>query len=288
MPLRFVFESARSLLVSTWFHRIPELTTVVQFTVSLLSKTRSFLEEPAWKTEPWRGSGLPTKSPQNELVDILIDLPGFLQDVSEIENGIVPGTKRVSLIEHLRSNLAVLYHWRWSWQRRNPDAVWEIEPADLPPGKTVYNSRLFPKVLWFRTFTQATEIQLYNAVLLCTLGLLWQFEPQGQTEPIVLSSYPLRMPGQYNSLHGPAEEICRAFEYQLLNVNNTRESALFWLLPLGIAHKVLQEDPRYSCWIQSMLDMSKLTRGYGSGTNEFAFGHYEFLNFALSRQRPGH
>jgi hypothetical protein len=118
--------------------------------------------------------------------------------------------------------------------------------------------------------------------------LLWQFEPQGQTEPIVLSSYPLRMPGQYNSLHGPAEEICRAFEYQLLNVNNTRESALFWLLPLGIAHKVLQEDPRYSCWIQSMLDMSKLTRGYGSGTNEFAFGHYEFLNFALSRQRPGH
>jgi hypothetical protein len=215
----------------------------------------------------------------------MVDLPGYLQDVSEIEQGIASEVKRVALIHRLRSNLAVLYEWRWRWQRMNPNAVWEIEPTQLPPGKVTCSCRLFHKILWFRNFTLATEIQLYNAVLLCTLGLLWQFEPQQEMEATVLSDYPLRMPNQYSSLHEPADEICRAFEYQMLNATNCQESALFWLLPLGVAHKVLRDDFRYDSWIQSMLDTSQATRRYGSSTREFAFGHYDFLDAVLKPQK---
>lgn len=253
--------------------------------MSLASKTRSFLEESSWKNEPWVGIGLPPKSPQNELIDIMVELPGHLQDVSEIEKGTASATRRPVLLQRLRSNLEDLYDWRCRWQRTNSSSVWEIEPTQLPLGRFASIHRPFHKMLWFRRHTQATEIQLYNAALLCTLGLLWQFEHRDKTGSVLPPDYPLRMPNQYVSLQEPAEEICRIFEYQTLNATSYRESALFWLLPIGVAHKVLGTNPRYEFWIQSMLDASQTTRGYGSRTKEFAFGNYDFLEPVLRAQK---
>lgn len=258
-----------------------------QFTISLLHNKRYFLAEPAWKVGPWSNANSPPKSPQNNLVDIIINLPGYLEDISEIERGTAPEGKTASLLNHLKSDLTALYQWRWSWDTENPNATWEIEPTNLPPGFVVCDSRALHDVLWFRTFSQAAEISLYNAVLICTLGLLWQFEPQEGRQAKLTSTGLLTLPGQYNSLYEPAQEICRAFEYQLLNASKSRESALFWLLPLGIAHKVLQNDAQFGPWIQSLLDRSSVTRGYGTGKMEFAFGHYDFLDAALEKHGSG-
>ena len=260
---------------------------MVQFTIALISGQRLFLDRPVWKTEPWRGEAAPPKTPQNELVDIMVNIPGYLQDAAAIKREADPGTQLVALVGHLRADLANLYEWRWRWEQRNPHGAYELDPVDLPTGKMVGSFRLCHNVLWFHSFTQATEILLYNAVLLCLLGALWQFEPPDESQVGIAPSTPLMLPGECSSLFEPAEEICRAFEYQLLNVNNGGESALFWLLPLGVAHKVLEGEPEYAKWITSMLDSSRVTRGYGTGNSEFAFGNYPFPKFGVARRKFG-
>lgn len=228
---------------------------------------------------------MPPKSPQNELVDVLVHIPAFIVEAEALGSTPTPQA-RSSLVAKLRVLLDLAYDWRWSWQSRNVNAVWDMAPAELPHGKKVGGCRCFHEVLWFSSFTHATEICLYNAVLLCVLGLLWQFEPpDSDQESIRLSRSPLMLPGDISSLYEPAEEICRAFEFQLLNVAHCRESALFWLFPLGLASKVLEDDPEYGRWIKSMLDRSYVTRGYGTGNNSYGFGNYKFPKVGKPRRR---
>lgn len=256
-----------------------------QFTIGLVSKRRTFLEQECWKTLPWHGVGLPPKTPQNELVDIMVNIPGYMEVSASIQSGRASGTQIAHLIARLKEDLSFSYKWRWKWEAGNPNAAWELTLSEVPTGRVVCDGRLFEKVLWFRTFTQATEILLYNAVLLCLLGMLWQFEPPPDSESQSTTSVPLILPCEVVNLIEPAEEICRGFEYQLLNVQNSRESALFWLLPLGVAAKVLEGEPKYGRWIQAMLDTSRVTRGYGTGMSEFAFGHYHFPHIGHPRRR---
>jgi hypothetical protein len=219
---------------------------------------------------------MPPKSPQNELVDLLLDIPSLLSEVEVLGKNPAPAVVS-SLVTRLTSLLDLAYDWRWRWQAQNADAVWEVDPDDLPQGREVGGFRCFTEVLWFSSFTHATEICVYNAVLLCVLGLLWQFEPPDSDEPSIrLSRSPLLLPGDICTLYEPAEEICRVFEFQLLNVAQCRESALFWLFPLGLASKVLEDDLEYGRWIKSMLDRSSVTRGYGTGNNTYGFGNYRF------------
>lgn len=250
-----------------------------------MSKKRMFFEHATWKSDPWLGAGTPPKSPQNQLVDILVNIPGYLEDISNIEDMHLIDQTTVQVVEYLKLDLMTLYRWRWEWERTNPHAAADLDPKELPPGKMVCSNRVFPKVLWFQNFTQATEIALYNTTLCCTLGLLWQFEPPPRDLPIDIERQPLLLPGQCNSLRPLAEEICRTFEYQVMNVQSSRESALFWLLPLGVADKVLKNDSRFDRWISSMLHASKKTVTHGTNQAHFAFNHLDFINTSLKWRR---
>lgn len=142
-------------------------------------------------------------------------------------------------------------------------------------------------LLVFTSFTAAMEIALYNAVLLCLLGLLFSELPPQQAQTHIAfainaaapayaskTNQPLNLPSTPLYLRAAAIEIVRAFEYQLRHARSTQESALFWLFPFGLAAKVLQDDVQMCTWIQGMLDESEVTRGYGRGDNAFGFGMY--------------
>ena len=208
-------------------------------------------------------------------------VPGLLDDEARYQSEPSP-----SALSDLRSRidqqLEKLYQWRWEWEELHPDTVWEVEPNAPDCSHELLGSfRAVHKVLCFSSFALATEISLYNAILLCLLGLLWSFEPPSSAFPSLrLSKGPLNLPGDSCNLYEPAEEICRTFEYQLLNVRHSTESALFWLFPLGLASKVLEDDVNYCMWIKSMLDTSQTTRGYGTGNNAFGFGAYNFPKIA--------
>jgi hypothetical protein len=291
-------------------------------------KTRSFLEQSIWIDEPWSVCGQENKSSQNQLVDILAYVPGFLEDQARLdEQWPRPSTSedfrfRLDLVQRIEYQVARLYNWRWHWEEINPLSVWEVEvdPAEniipshhrfLTTATANYGPRPIRKTLIFSSFSKVIEISLYNAVLLCLLGLLWSLQPPidededdddddedspssssplqellSQTNTTTSTTTPLHLPGAIDSLIEPAIEICRAFEFQLSNVKHTSTTsdctALFWLFPLGLASKVLEDNAtrEYMAWIKDMLDSSQITRGYGTtggqNTNTAGFGFYKF------------
>ncbi|KAK5231757.1 hypothetical protein LTR47_007160 [Exophiala xenobiotica] len=292
-PLRLAFESCRATLI----------------TIGLITKTRSFLEQSVWIDEPWSVCGQENKSSQNQLVDILAYVPGFLEDQARLdEQWPRPSTSegfrfRLDLVQRIEYQVARLYNWRWHWEEINPHSVWEVDPEIMPSHHffAAHRPRRIRNTLIFSSFSKAIEISLYNAVLLCLLGLLWSLQTPidddgnddedspSSSSPLqellsqtTSTSTPLHLPGTVDSLIEPAIEICRAFEFQLLNVKNTSTStstALFWLFPLGLASKVLEDNAtrEYMAWIKDMLDSSQITRGYGTtGQNTAGFGFYKF------------
>ncbi|OCL03880.1 hypothetical protein AOQ84DRAFT_442428 [Glonium stellatum] len=265
-PLRGAFESCRATLV----------------TAGLVARQRTFLEQEKWQTIPW-ALGPPSKSQQNHLVDILAMVPGFLEDdakLGQLEDLVL----RQDLLCRLKCQLQRLYRWRWKWEELNPNAAQEETPSTPLTNKP----RVVEKTLYFSAHLQATEIMLYNAVLLWLLGLLWRLEPlDGSTTveaaaaaaadisiPVDVSAVTLHLPGQAISLRDPAIEICRVFEFQIANMENSKDSALFFLFPLGLAWSVLEQEAPFREWIRGMLDSSRVTRGYAIGQNLWGFGNY--------------
>lgn len=271
-PVRQAFSSCRATLL----------------TVGLLRKRRLFLEATDWLTEPW-ALGPSSKTAQDELVDILIHQPGFLEDAVAVRRPEGSLERRSDLVSRVYDQLDLLYQWRWRWEVEHPHAVWEnrrlVASSSLRWTNRPAEAK---KALSFTFFARAVEISLYNAVLICFLGLLYALEPvrsvsdrarkigeQARPAAATANATILLRPGEEISLRASAIEIVRSFEYQLLNARNTKECALFWLFPLGLAGKVLEDDADMTAWIQEMLDTSQVIRGYGRGDNAFGFGFYE-------------
>ena len=159
IPLRLAFESCRATLVSEVVCLEISGLTELQFTIALIAKQRSFLELPQWRLEPWSDPGA-FKTPQNQLVDIVVTIPGFLDDVTNFGHGVFDGSQE-SIVKRLQEKLDELYKWRWAWEARNCDKVWEVEPHKIPRGKErLSDFRVVRKVLCFETFTAAIEICL--------------------------------------------------------------------------------------------------------------------------------
>jgi hypothetical protein len=294
-PLRQAFESCRATLVSPTQHKVSHrhvqerLTETAQIIVSLITKSRTFLEQAEWLSEPWTICGSENKSAQNRLVDILVHIPGFLQDQAQLDQ--TPSEHfRLDLIQRIEYQISKAHNWRWQWEEMNPEVAWEVEPNTLPSDQVLTARRPIRKVLCFSSFSKAAELCLYNAVILFLLGLLWTLKPPGRDSPeaVRLSQSSLYLPGDTDSLMEPAVEICRAFEYQLLNVKHSHDSALFWLFPLGMASRALEDNLEYLAWIKDMLDKSQVTRGYGTGGNTYGFGFYRLpkIRRKTSPERP--
>ncbi|KAK9320285.1 hypothetical protein V1517DRAFT_329822 [Lipomyces orientalis] len=264
--LRPVFESCRATLV----------------TVGLISKTRTFLEQDAWLTKPWSaiGGAVNNKNAQNQLVDILVYIPGFLQDQAQLERWPSEHLK-LDLIQRIEHQIARIYDWRRRWDQVNCNTMWEIDPKFDPSYHHLSPTRAGRKVMLFSSFTTATEIALYNAVILCLFSLLFTFKPceSDLPLPIAPSQTPLFLHSEVSSLIELAVEICHAFEFQLANVHRSHDSTLFWLFPIEIASNILEDDAEYISWIRAMLSTSQVTRGYGTGQKTYGL-NFEFAKIA--------
>lgn len=269
-PLRSAFESCRATLI----------------TVGVISRKRSFLEDEEWMSVPWALEPA-MKSEQNKLADILVTVPGMLEDDVQLAQRDDPDL-RDRLVERIQRQLTKLYQWRWRWQALYADTVFEEEASrklsDHGDARHLFESRLR-----FSSFERATEICLYNAVQMWLMGILWKTAP-GNASTIILSaaqlpielqgvfgwrySTPLSLPGTSVSLRDPAIEVCRVFEFQAENVSHSQEPALFYMLPVGLAYSVLEHNPPYRGWLVSMLDKSPVTKKYVVGQNSMGFGFY--------------
>lgn len=245
-----------------------------QITVGLITKSETFLESEPWRVEPWSDFPSNEKTLQNHLVDILAFVPGFLHDQMQVDLT-KSHNDREQLIKCVQEKLDALFKWRYHWNRAHANVTCELDTNAFPASRSLSTYRPFQTVLVYSSFTRATEISLYNAVLICLLGVLWSFKPPAAKQPAFCHSI-LTLPHEVTSLRDPAIEICRTFEFQLAMVKQSHESTLFWLLPLGLASRILEDDIRISSWIKDMLDSSRVTRGYGTGASTYGFGNYKF------------
>ncbi|KAF2135682.1 uncharacterized protein K452DRAFT_303367 [Aplosporella prunicola CBS 121167] len=274
-PLLSAFEATRDILISK----------------ALLEQKRTFFEEPHWKTIPWLLN--PTaKNPTNQLLDILADIPGFLEDEATVKQT-GDHMLQLSLFSRVEQHLQELYKWRWAWEANNPGAAIEITSSPSSSPEDPSTPQGLETVLRYSTFLQANEICLYNAVLLWLLRFLDDLSPGGSASASSLNTFespatfsspsnttrsnqstdaiddefllaqdnwsrtpatPLLLPGQARSLGQPALEICRSFEFLLHSFARSNDTALSWMMPISLAYYVVQEDNAYTSWIRRKLN----------------------------------
>lgn len=247
-------------------------------TASLIASQRSFLEQEQWRTVPW-SSDLAPRSTQSQLIDILAFIPGFLEVDKQLETNLDVLLQN-DLIQQINSQLEELFKLRWRWEAANLGTVHEethIRQGNLRPG-----------ALSFANVSQAADIMTYNAVLIWLLGLLWKLDPKQIDSSVTRAANytrtvsscqqtqdsPLRRPGEAVYLRDVAIEICRSFNFLLRNIKNSSISALFFLMPIGLAWNVLKHEENWRNAINETLALSNITKDYHTGQNAFGFGAY--------------
>lgn len=135
-------------------------------TLGLVQKKRLFLEDENWRLLPWARQP-DSKSSQDQLVDIMVMLPGLFEDRDALDKIADPDAKHI-LVSSIRAQLARLLQWHCNWITMYPCVAWEEqrsvkEAADYGP---------LPAKLLFSNFSRAVELALHDAILLCLLGLL--------------------------------------------------------------------------------------------------------------------
>lgn len=257
-----------------------------QAVTALIGRQRLFLEDEQWRTVPWLQDPS-SKTPQSELLDILIVIPGILEDHSTLKV-----SRRTSQLQyqHLRSRakaqLLLLFKWRWLWHRHSGHEVSLATCTNTSPNSTTES---FGR-LHFRRFVVASEAMLYNTTLMWLLALLHQLDPSGAAPTIhaiantamlpdgivarMYPDHPLRLPGEAVTLREPALEICRTFEWINRHQDDSVEPSYLYLYPVGMAMTALQDDPDALAWVKALLHASPTTSGYASGTDQSGFGFY--------------
>ena len=277
---------------------------------------RSFLEEEKWLTVPW-ALELGPKRPQSQLLDILVYVPGLLEDkkiLDSSDHNLHPNL-HTTLLNNVITRLTDLFEWRWRWQAQNPNSVRTL----AVPTPTQRARRRPPElpVLEFASTLHSGELILYNLVLLWLLNLLWTLAPPSSISSILStaassalsllnlsrsfsyqpshpfihtsppSTFPLRPPGKITHLRIAAIEIARCFEYQIESIKTARVNLLFFMMPLGLARSVLQDEDKYLDWIIDMVASTRFTRAYAQSTSTNAFGFKFGFRFGFESGQGG-
>ncbi len=141
-PLLNAFEAARAIMVIG----------------ALIGKQRLFLDAEQWRTVPWKLNTL-FKTPQSELIDILVMIPGILHDHASLgTSSSLDDPSFRTLLERVQTQLVILYKWRWGWHIRYGHEVVFETVNQLPPSSTFR----FNNQLHFSRFVLASELMLYN------------------------------------------------------------------------------------------------------------------------------
>ncbi|KAB8239558.1 Zn(II)2Cys6 transcription factor domain-containing protein [Aspergillus alliaceus] len=246
----------------------------------LVERKRCFLEDPSWKTTPWAGR-MESKTPTDDLHDVLCDIPGLLEDFDKqtIWDPNIPGRAlfQAQLCQRLLSILKELHCWRWKWQDDFPNTAFSAplnEP--LSPNPTKLPRSPFKNIIWFTDPCRATELITYDALLLIllrTAELLRMHIPNLVSTD--LSDPLLPMQGTIEDI---AIEICRMVEYHLQDLQ--RSSGAFMLLfPLNIAYRNLPARSTEANWLEEIMAVVANIHGFEISRRENMPGSGKPTNF---------
>lgn len=234
----------------------------------LIRSKRCFLEHPDWKTIPW-ALDPESKTTILYLHDQLCDIPGLMEDAATLQTTPLNSDGRVYeqliLSQKILVHLRILYEWRSSWAKQNPNS-WHEVPSQYPK-----NERISPTVFQFKDLIIANEVIIYNAILLLLHRLGHQtFGPNFDAS---ISALDLPTDHDYGALYAPGSapnvqqigmEICRSVEYLLSEVR-VNAGAFFLLFPLTIACQVYEPCSREAEWLGGIMNKIADNSGFEIG-----------------------
>lgn len=208
------------------------------------------------------------KTALDSLLDILVDVPGIVNDMAASEHPISPATRASfhQKVGQLRRDLA---QWRWTWADMNRGAAYEV-PSNLRVRSIetpVFREQL-ATLLEFDTTQQALEMLTYNAGLIYLLqleDLLHMGEPHNVPLTDEHAEYirdvskrhpstPLLLPGEAKFICQPALEAFRLIPSLYKNLVTTKDRIMVMLAPLGIVYCSTQSHAELSRCMKSVLD----------------------------------
>jgi hypothetical protein len=259
-----------------WQHKAPPERALLdncRVTIALeclVEKKRCFLERHEWKTIPW-ALDPESKTSTHHIQDILCDIPGLMEDATNVQGSSQEPSEIASRHQRLSENILIhlnaLYEWRTASQCANPGACHEVLAASSSPVQTQI---LSPTALHYSSLTAANEITLYNAILLLLLRLRYQILGPSSNAPITALHLPLHIdygplypPGAAPNPRAVAMEICRRVEYNLLDSQNA--GAFLLLFPLRLAFTTFDPGSRERIWVSDVMRGIANSSGFGIG-----------------------
>ncbi|KAJ6779735.1 hypothetical protein PWT90_02078 [Aphanocladium album] len=246
-------------------------------TAGIATKTRTFLEEPEWKTVPWEQLD-PLPRPVTILLqDIFCDIPGFMEDAIRLMTPLSSnGPKRTQNLSALQTKIMNSYiemeFLRWSWEEEYPNVCWAVPVTpDLKDATNEPNRLPFATVLHFSNFDRAIDSIYFNVIRL----LLYELADEvGLSTDVLLSSSSLTTtlgpfsnamlpPGQ-GSVVEFSLEICRTVQY-LVHGETDSLGSLSLMFPLRVASHHLQDRPDVLQWLHWVLSKLTAKKGFKLG-----------------------
>ena len=253
---------------------------------AIFRKRHCFLEQRKWKTIPFAREPSP-RLISSRVQDILCDIPGFLEDILEIEtlrangSGITINRHVAALRVKVAAAIEQLSDLRWQWEDEFPGVCYEVTTR---PGSTLCvddsGEPLFQTVLFFRRLDCAMEILRFNAMFLILYNVLSltgadTLSVSTERKTVLSDHSPIQPsanttanalinPGEWASLDDLALEICRLVDYCLHDTFNGL--GVFTLLfPLRVAYKTLKYDARIAHCIERITQDIADSKGFEIG-----------------------
>ena len=123
-----------------------------------------------WKQAPF-SSAQSVKSPSDLLIDYMADISALLGDAKAAQLA-MQGSPGMDLEYRARAILHQIFSWRWAWQARNANNVFEVDAGQ---------DEVFGTMLHYADPRLMYEIWLCNALLIILLGFLRR--EQSQEDP---------------------------------------------------------------------------------------------------------
>lgn len=210
---------------------------------------------------------LPAKSQFEYLIDVLSDVPYFLQEIVHAKFPAATGSpvrpSKESLQKQLLERIKILKEIRELWHINYSSSVWPVPIVSASPQGSDGMRPPFDAFLYFTDMFRAYDYCIFNmALILCFL--LYQDLSSGNVQPVEDT-----LPGLYpnGSIQNLARNICRCTEFLCLEENSSR-GYIVLQLPATIAYLAIDKDSPEAKWLYDV--SKKHARDSGFGWGDFA------------------
>lgn len=244
----------------------------------------TFLDEQRWKDVPWEDD-VSAKSHFDYVVDVLSDLPSFLEEVTHANiptaAGLPERPDKESLQKQLLERLQILKELRATWQIKYSTPMWQVPVASASAQDSDSITPPFDSAFYFTDLYRAYDFCAHQMACIL-LFLLYQDFSSGNVQPVQDI-----LPGLFHngSVQDLARNICRCTDFLCLEKYGSR-GYIILQLPATIAYLAIDKDSSEAKWLYDVCKRHARSSGFGWG--DFAMDQVTPLSQWLASCRDRH